>query len=205
MNALLLKDMYMLKKYCRSVLLMIIIFWGMAVIDGGSNPFWVMLPVITGSVTPATLLSYDEKFHWNLYCDTMPVSRECVVAEKYVLTAAVVLLLTLGSTAVRLLAAVRGGEMQDVLAIAAALTFLVGLLPPAIMIPAIYKYGMEKGRIVYYFCIGAACAISFGLPSNAFADTINVGSLYLLLTVIVVALFGVSWAISTAIYKKKSI
>lgn len=205
MSALLLKDIYMLKKYCRSVLLMIIIFWGVAVIDGGSNPFWVMLPVIIGSVTPATLLSYDEKFRWNLYCDTMPLSRECVVAEKYVLTAAVVLLLTFGSAAVRLLAAARGGEPQVGLAISVMLTFLIGLLPPAIMIPAIYKYGMEKGRIIYYFCIGAACAVSFGMPSNVFADVISAGSLYLLLTVSVIALLAVSWAISTAIYKKKSI
>ena len=167
MSALILKDLYIMKKYCRSVLLMVVIFWGASIFAGSGNLFWTFFPVIVGSVTPATLLSYDEKFRWNQYCDTMPISRAAVVAEKYVLTAATVLLLTAGSVAVQLMASGRTGEALDDLGLIAALTFTVGLLPPCVMLPAVYKFGMEKGRIVYYFCIGAACAIPFALPSNA--------------------------------------
>ena len=75
MSALFLNDMYMLKKYCRSVLLMVVIFWGTAIFAGDGNLFWIFFPVIVGSITPATLLSYDEKFHWNQYCDTLPLWR----------------------------------------------------------------------------------------------------------------------------------
>lgn len=88
MSALILKDLYIMKKYCRSVLLMVVIFWGASIFADSGNLFWTFFPVIVGSVTPATLLSYDEKFRWNQYCDTMPISRAAVVAEKYVLTAA---------------------------------------------------------------------------------------------------------------------
>ena len=94
MSALILKDLYIMKKYCRSVLLMVVIFWGASIFADSGNLFWTFFPVIVGSVTPATLLSYDEKFRWNQYCDTMPISRAAVVAEKYMLTAATVLLLT---------------------------------------------------------------------------------------------------------------
>ena len=103
MSALILKDLYIMKKYCRSVLLMVVIFWGASIFADSGNLFWTFFPVIVGSVTPATLLSYDEKFRWNQYCDTMPISRAAVVAEKYVLTAATVLLLTAGSVAVQLI------------------------------------------------------------------------------------------------------
>lgn len=167
MSALILKDLYIMKKYCRSVLLMVVIFWGASIFADSGNLFWTFFPVIVGSVTPATLLSYDETFRWNQYCDTMPISRAAVVAEKYVLTAATVLLLTAGSVAVQLMASGRTGEAPDDLGLIAALTFTVGLLPPCVMLPAVYKFGMEKGRIVYYFCIGAACAIPFALPSNS--------------------------------------
>ena len=190
MSALFLNDMYMLKKYCRSVLLMVVIFWGTAIFAGDGNLFWIFFPVIVGSITPATLLSYDEKFHWNQYCDTMPISRAAVVAEKYVLTAATVLLLTAGSVAVQLMASGRTGEAPDDLGLIAALTFTVGLLPPCVKLPAVYKFGMEKGRIVYYFCIGAACAIPFALPSNALDGGMSTASVFLL-PVIAAALFAV--------------
>lgn len=204
MSALILKDLYIMKKYCRSVLLMVVIFWGASIFADSGNLFWTFFPVIVGSVTPATLLSYDEKFRWNQYCDTMPISRAAVVAEKYMLTAATVLLLTAGSVAVHLMASGRTGEAPDDLGLIAALTFTVGLLPPCIMLPAVYKFGMEKGRIVYYFCIGAACAIPFALPSNALDGGMSTASVFLL-PVIAAALFAVSWAISTAVYGKKSL
>ena len=133
MSALILKDLYIMKKYCRSVLLMVVIFWGASIFADSGNLFWTFFPVIVGSVTPATLLSYDEKFRWNQYCDTMPISRAAVVAEKYVLTAATVLLLTAGSVAVLLMASGRTGEAPDDLGLIAALTFTVGLLPPCVM------------------------------------------------------------------------
>ena len=194
MSALILKDLYIMKKYCRSVLLMVVIFWGASIFADSGNLFWTFFPVIVGSVTPATLLSYDEKFRWNQYCDTMPISRAAVVAEKYVLTAATVLLMASGRT----------GKAPDDLGLIAALTFTVGLLPPCVMLPAVYKFGMEKGRIVYYFCIGAACAIPFALPSNALDGGMSPASVFLL-PVIAAALFAVSWAISTAVYVKKSL
>ena len=120
MSALILKDLYIMKKYCRSVLLMVVIFWGASIFADSGNLFWTFFPVIVGSVTPATLLSYDEKFRWNQYCDTMPISRAAVVAEKYVLTAATALLLTAGSVAVQRMASGRTGEAPDDLGLIAA-------------------------------------------------------------------------------------
>ena len=53
MSALILKDLYIMKKYCRSVLLMVVIFWGASIFTDSGNLFWTFFPVIVGSVTPA--------------------------------------------------------------------------------------------------------------------------------------------------------
>ena len=204
MSALFLKDMYMLKKYCRSVLLMVVIFWGAAVFAADGNLFWIFFPVIVGSVMPATLLSYDEKFHWDTYCDTMPISRACVVAEKYVLTLAAALILTPGSVAAQYLAALRGGSAPAGLAAVAALVFSVGLFAPAVMLPAVYKFGVEKGRIVYYLCVGCGCAVPFILPKDSLAAEMPAPSIFLF-PLFAAALFAASWVLSTAIYRKKNL
>lgn len=204
MSALILKDLYIMKKYCRSVLLMVVIFWSAAIFVGDGNLFWIFFPVIVGSITPATLLSYDEKFHWSSYCDTMPISRSTVVAEKYALTFGLTLLLTLGSSAAQYLATLKGGGEFAGLASIAALVFSVGLFAPAIMLPAIYKYGIEKGRIVYYFCVGCGCAIPFILPKGSLAGEMPALSVFLF-PLLAAVLFAASWALSTAIYRKKNL
>lgn len=204
MSALLLKDLYMLKKYCRSTLLMVVIFWGAAIFAADGNLFWIFFPVIVGSITPATLLSYDEKFRWDIYCDTMPISRACAVTEKYVLTLASVLLLTLGSAAAQCLAALKGGSEPAGLAAIAALVFSVGLFAPAVMLPAVYKFGIEKGRIVYYFCVGCGCAIPFILPKGSLSGEMPALSVFLF-PLLAAVLFAASWALSTAIYRKKNL
>ena len=49
MSALILKDLYIMKKYCRSVLLMVMIFWGASIFADSGNLFWTFFPVIVGS------------------------------------------------------------------------------------------------------------------------------------------------------------
>ncbi len=72
MKALLLKDFYMMKKYCRSYLLVMIIFAGLSVFD----PTWWMsslsLLCLMAAMMPVTLLGYDERSHWNEYCAALP-------------------------------------------------------------------------------------------------------------------------------------
>lgn len=44
MSALILKDLYIMKKYCRSVLLMVVIFWGTSIFADSGNLFWTFFP-----------------------------------------------------------------------------------------------------------------------------------------------------------------
>ena len=91
MKGLLLKDFYVAKKNLRTFLIMILAFslGSLAVRDSG-NFFLcygiVMMPGITMS-----LISYDERYHWDTYAGAMPLNREQMVTEKYLLHLVMVL------------------------------------------------------------------------------------------------------------------
>ena len=63
MKGLILKDIYMMMKYCRAYLLIIIVFTAVSFVDNG-NLFLVFYPTILCGMIPVNLLSYDERSRW---------------------------------------------------------------------------------------------------------------------------------------------
>ena len=105
MKALLLKEFYMAKSYMRVFAAMVLIFLFASVWANG-NMFLIMYPMIITSMLPMSLLSYDEKFHWDRYCAAMPFTRSQVVSAKYVfvlLSALAILLVSAVAQGIRLL------------------------------------------------------------------------------------------------------
>ena len=87
MKGLLKKDLYMIWAYGRMLLLISALFLAMSVFaPAEENFFFVIYPVLLGGVLPVTLLSYDERFGWNRYCDTMPLSRKQIVNERFLMS-----------------------------------------------------------------------------------------------------------------------
>ena len=60
MKALILKDLYQLKAYCKSLLLIVGVFTLVIPFSDG-NLFFCIYPVMMISMLPMTLLSYDER------------------------------------------------------------------------------------------------------------------------------------------------
>ena len=85
MKGLLRKDLYMIWRYGRLLLLISALFLVLGAISGG-NTFFILYPVLFGGVLPVNLISYEERDGWNALCDTMPVSRKTVVNERYLMT-----------------------------------------------------------------------------------------------------------------------
>ncbi len=75
MKGLLLKDWYMILKYCRAFLVILVIFMGVSAVSE-SALFFALYPMILVTMVPVTLMSYEEKSGWNIYCDTMPSTRK---------------------------------------------------------------------------------------------------------------------------------
>lgn len=205
MKALLLKEFYMAKSYMRVFTAMVLIFL-LASVWANGNMFLVMYPMIITSMLPMSLLSYDEKFHWDRYCAAMPFTRSQVVSAKYVfvlLSGLAILLISAVAQGIRLLPAGKDEYFTIMSSLLAT-----GLIGPAILLPIIYKLGTERARIAYYIVIGAVCALAFILPYDGISATgAAVGSVPapLLICLISVLLFAASWLLSIQFYKKRSL
>ncbi len=154
MKGLLQKDLYMIWRYGRTLLLISLVFLAVSVMgESRDNFFFVIYPVLFGGVLPVTLISYEERCGWNSWCDTMPVSRSTVVNARYVCTFLCFLALYLLTLAVQAVVRIPRGEGKALLELAQVLPAM-GLVTPAVMLPVTLRWGVEKGRLVYYVVIG---------------------------------------------------
>ena len=203
MRGMLMKDWYLLVHYCKSVLLVAIIFIGASTMNRG-NVFFLFLLCILIGMLPMTLLADDERSGWDTYCQAFPYTREMVVSEKYLLG----LVLSVGMAVI--LWGVQWVMFRaQPLVLFASLVF--SLIPPAIVLPLAFRFGTEKARFFYYIVVGAmagvgAVILSRGeaaeLPSLAVVETSLV---WLALPALAAALtlYLLSWALSIHWYKRK--
>ena len=84
MSALLLKDLYMIKRDCRGNVILCLVFAVAGI--AGNSIFFAIWPLLFCALIPSTLLGLEEQAGWQAYADTMPWSRKTVETEKYVLT-----------------------------------------------------------------------------------------------------------------------
>ncbi len=207
MKGLLKKDLYMFWGYTRTFLLIALFF---VVISSfvRENMFLLVYPMILSAILPVTLLSYDEKFKWNSFCDAMPLTRRQVVSEKYLLTLLVslcmFLLLTLANGIPMLVRHEPPAKLLEILTV--LLPF--GLIGPAVLLPFIFRMGPEKGRIAYLVLVGAFCASALILSDKLLSDLPQIGSPvtgFLLVLGVCALLFAGSWLLSIRLYKTREL
>ena len=204
MKGLFLKDFYVAKKNLRTFLVMILAFslGSLAVRDSG-NFFLcygiVMMPGITMS-----LISYDERYHWDMYAGAMPLSREQMVTEKY--------LLHLGMVLVWLPVLLVLQHFQQVPAFGGSpLTLLVaglnlGLLLPGILLPIIFALGTEKGRAGYYVVLfGGMILATVSEKLTSLTGYVPEAMAGIVLILLPAAVYVLSWRIAIRLYEKRNL
>ena len=163
MKGLLLKDFYMTVKYCRTYLLIGIVFIAVSFAGAESqNMFFVFYPCLLCGMIPVNLLAYDERSRWLEYSGTLPYTKAQLVSAKYLVGVIVqgVMLLAVGiAQAVRmnLAGSFRLGEYGMIM----ALIFAMATITSSISLPFMFRWGVEKGRIAYYCMIGFVCAAGY--------------------------------------------
>lgn len=206
-----LKDGYLLWKNYKVYFLVALVLIGGYVLSAdvsGGNLFLLFYPALLICMIPVNLISTDENSGWLSYSAAMPLSRAKLVSARYLLA----LLLTLGTVLLYLLLLgikfLRTGSGLDSLPGVLGVLLPVLLLPPAIMLPLMLKYGYAKGNSLYLISLG----VVFSLISIAiyFLSNLSLDSLTGLVRVLMIAaplgiavLFGLSWLLSIRIYKKK--
>lgn len=153
MKGLLLKDIYLLKRFGRIYAVMLIVYTAISTFTDNSG-FIMGINVSMFSLLPFTLISQDYSCHWDGYAVTTPVSRRDIAIEKYIVVAgmwAIGLAITLAVGVMTYLINPEAFPMEDTWGTMAGLTLMI-FFNNSITIPAMLKFGPEKGR---FFMMGA--------------------------------------------------
>lgn len=210
MKGLLLKDFYMTVKYCRTYLLIGIVFIAVSFAGAESqNMFFVFYPCLLCGMIPVNLLAYDERSRWLEYSGTLPYTKAQLVSAKYLVGVIVqgIMLIAVGiAQAVRmnLAGSFRLGEYGMIM----AMIFAMATITSSISLPFMFRWGVEKGRIAYYCMIGFVCAAGY-LGSVFFTESRKVtaaGSLVPWAMILLgTAIYAASWLASIALYQKREV
>lgn len=206
MKGLLLKDWYMITKYCKAYVLISLVFIGVSIM-GDDNFFFILYPCILCGMIPVTLLGYDERSKWDQYCAVLPYTKAQIVSGKYLIGMAAQIGMLLLS------AVVQGIRMQvngtfswesfvSILSMLAAISFLA----PAVSLPPMFRWGTEKGRMAYYISVGLICGISAFVVSVSGITLLGAlpsSAAMLLLGLASLVIYGVSWYLSIVFYRKR--
>lgn len=209
MSGLLLKDFYMIRKYFKSYLLLLVCFLALSVTNS-ENMFFIFYPCLLCGLLPMNLLSFDEKSRWNTYCGSLPYTKGQIVSAKFlvgIIMQAVVLVSSGITHAIRMIV-----KNQFVLSEYFGLMlmlFAVSAITSSVSMPFVFKYGAEKGRLFNYVVIGIVCAVSGALTGLIKADVVmpdfSLSMVFAALCIMGIGVYTVSWLLSIRFYRKREI
>ncbi|MCH5353913.1 MAG: ABC-2 transporter permease [Acutalibacter sp.] len=208
MKGLLLKDWYMVKKYCK-VYLVIAAFFIAASFASDDNLFFVFYPCLLCGMIPVNLLGYDERSRWVQYSGTLPYTKAQFVSAKYLvglLAQAAMLLVTGIAQGIKM--SVNGNFVSHDFLMLMLLLLTVATVTSSISLPFIFKLGVEKGRIAYYAMVGFICAASAASALVFKGQQQAALQQNVLLAVSALAAIGIyllSWYLSIVFYKNREI
>lgn len=213
MKGLLLKDFYMIRKYCRGILLIMLMFMTIEIVSGNSAPDFVFMiyPLIIIGMIPVTLISYDERERWNIYSSVLPYSKKEIVLSKYLTGLLITVPTAVLYCAVYSVKMIINGEfLTEVIVSMIIMMLFAGILFPSFVLPFIFKLGAEKGRIVYLITIGAVggvCAAITGADGGLNGAIMKLCSVTsgIVVFILSVGLYALSCFLSVKFYEKKEL
>lgn len=206
MKGLIIKDLLNLKKNLNTVIVLIIFYALIGYTSSDPSMLIAMISLVLTMMT-ITTMSYDDLAKWDKYALTMPVSRKSIVLSKYILSIFLALTGIIISTVIAfVLISIKDYEASNLMIISYSI-FLISLVFSSIILPLIFKFGVEKSRLMMMAAIGLPIAITYllyrmGIELPNEAVLLNLLRLSPVITIIVVF---ISFCISYSIYKKKDI
>lgn len=208
MKGLILKDLYMIKKYCKANLLAIVFLIALP-LTSKNNMYFVFYPCFICGMIPVNLLSYDEKSRWLQYSKTLPYTDGQFVSAKYLIgliLQIVVLIITGISQAVKM--NINSTFQSSGFILIMLMTLILSTFFSSVTFPFMFKYGVEKGRLIYLIMIGMVCAGGFIASSIFYSDVQNKIELnYILpsLCLVSIILYALSWYLSIVSFRNREL
>ncbi len=209
MKGLLLKDWYAIKSYCRTNIIIIVAFS----IAGGvmeGNLFFTYYPCVFAGIITMNLIAYEEREKWEQYAATLPYSKTQMVSSKYIVGLCFGVVTILMNIITQLVCMVCLNTIYIDRLLSLLLVFVsLALLPAAFLLPFIYKFGVNKGRIAYFVVIGVFCGGIGILASNHTIGLIDIVPTHQMSVIIIIVfavslvLYAFSWMLSILFYKNR--
>lgn len=207
MKGLLIKDLLNLKKNFSTVIIIIALYFLFAFKSGDPSILTGMIVFLLATMS-ITSMAYDDLAKWDKFALAMPISRKKIVYSKYILSVLLSLVGVVLSTAIGYVVILLKGKMsiQDFL-LASYIIFGVAIIFSCIILPLVFKFGVEKSRLmmmaVFIIPVALAYALSgIGVPmptENQFMTILKVSPLIILI------ILYLSSSISYNIYRKKDL
>ena len=209
MKGLLLKDFCILKKQIK-LMVVFVIFYAIWAVAAKMPTMMGTMVILLSIMMPISSMSYDEAGQWYRYAFSLPIPRRTLVLSKYVLG----FLVSLGGLVVSAIGNIIvlsltnwENAWESWLTIIGFLE--LGVIFLSIIIPILFKYGVEKGRlfIVVIAVIPSLLVALLGstlktsgtlMPSAELLQAILYSS-----PLFTLAIFLISFRISVGICRKK--
>ena len=204
MNGLIRKDLYVADRTGRLLMILALVLSLVPSMGSFGSTYAMMMALMI----PLNAIAYDEKCKWDRYAAMLPYKVGQLVWSKYLLA----YLFTVLAEAIVLLGSVIRGRIshepstpEDLLSFS---VLLLGVMPVMIaaVLPPLYRFGSEKGRLVMLVFMGIGVGITLGL-AGIFGE-VNLPQLPLaaavplFVLVVVAATYG-SFRLSVHFYRKR--
>ncbi len=206
MKGLLQKDFYCIISYMKVFLILNIVYILAGLVNDGTNLTFILYPCIFSSIMSYSMLAYEEQEKWNSFALTMPLSRNQIVSSKYIITLILGICTAVLIVITRIIGTVVSGTFTfEYIIFIASLLIAICLLPAAIILPFMFKFGATKGRIAYILVFGVLSGfIFFGIKNINGVNEFTFDSISAVMIILpAILIFSISWFISCIVYRKR--
>ncbi len=201
MKGLLIKDLYALKKQGKVMAALIIFYLAFSIATKNLGLF-SSVSISLSILLPITSMSLDEYNKWDTYAVSMPVSRKSIVLSKYILGLGLNITITIIVCIVNFIFVYFGANSNYGDVVATGLNIAGGgVLLLSILLPIIYKFGVEKARLLMLLIFLVPALVFALLPEMDW--NINAKPLLYIGPVLLIFILLLSIAISSRIYTGK--
>lgn len=198
MKSLFYKDMKNLKQQGKQLFLILALWIGISIQQRQIEFLGGMLAVYS-AIFPISALAYDEKAGWDKYALVLSYTRKQMVLSKYLLAVTTLFVSMLLTAAVGVFTKTSPYEMFWMTGIFLA----IGLIAIDLVLPCMFRLGVERGRIVMMMIFMIPCLIV--VLGGKMLSGISLDLEVTVCTVLAVCLvlLPVSAAVSIRIYEAK--
>lgn len=202
MKGLLIKDIYNLKQQVKIYLLLIAVWMVMGFANNDST-FSSGVMMIFSLLIPITTIAYDEKANWDKYALTMPVTKIDLVLSKYLLSFFCAVISFVYSSAVGVFMTKNAADSL----VTSLVIMSLGIILTSVVLPVIFKFGVEKGRMIMLAIFLVPTVVGMILPKLNFnmPQETTIERVLYLSPLIAFIFAAVSIFISIKIYEKKEL